>query len=327
MLSRVAENLFWLARYLERAENTARLLAANYYAAAAAPFGRDTPDQMREHWLRLVSATGDPDRFRDAWGEPDEQNVARWMAFDLDNPTSVRNSLQSARENARRGVRYHLNLEMWEALNGAYLRLFGEGEQVLEEERLFEYCRTVRDTSHLFFGIGGATLPRDIGWHFLEAGRHLERADNMLRALQLHYAGAADGDPVVGQFQSWGFLKSVGAYEAYRKRFRNVVDAARIGEFLLADEAFPRSVRASCAHLHEHLEKLVGLNPGTFRDAARQAGLLSARLEYLRGADQVLVDGDPSCDELLAELSGISNQVADIYFIHGPDPTQYVAQG
>jgi uncharacterized alpha-E superfamily protein len=154
MLSRIAENLYWIGRYVERAENTARLLDVNYYAiveAAVVPRARGaaTKSIVTEQWAPLLTMTGDEQAFRAHFERADGRTVPEWLAFHARNSSSIRSSLARARENART-LRDRISLEMWEALNRAYLQLCFDTEQVLEQDRLHEYCVAARETSHLF---------------------------------------------------------------------------------------------------------------------------------------------------------------------------------
>lgn len=191
LLSRLAENLFWIGRYLERAENTARTLNVSYYATL------ETSGRAREHWRPLLELTGGEAELRAKYGRVDPRTVSAWLAFDRDNPSSIASSVAKARENAR-GLRDRIPSEMWEALNRTYLGLCFQNDTVLDRDGLFEFCVSARDASQFFFGIAFATLPRDEGWSFMRAGQMLERGDNMLRVLQSRYRGAeaeGPGDP------------------------------------------------------------------------------------------------------------------------------------
>jgi uncharacterized alpha-E superfamily protein len=327
MLSRIAENLYWIGRYVERAENTARLLDVNYYAiveAAVVPRARGaaTKSIVTEQWAPLLTMTGDEQAFRAHFERADGRTVPEWLAFHARNSSSIRSSLARARENART-LRDRISLEMWEALNRAYLQLCFDTEQVLEQDRLHEYCVAAREMSHLFFGIAQATLPRDLGWYFLAAGQHLERADNLLRLLQVRYRHAGVREAVARGLENhrgMALLKSVSAYEAFRKRYRTTLEPRLIAEFLLLDPSFPRSVRYNCAALSEVLQAIARLNPGTSDEPTRQAGWLAARIEYMPGVGQIVDTGRPSLEDLLRALADISDAASAAYFAYQAGP-------
>ncbi|WP_425146992.1 alpha-E domain-containing protein [Deinococcus sp.] len=309
MLSRVAESLFWIGRYVERSENTARMLDVNYYATLEAA-GR-----VSEQWGPLLSITGSEHSFREARGRVDGRNVPTWLAFDRVNPGSIASSIAHARENAR-GLRDRIPSEMYEALNRAYLSLCSQDEGVLERDELHEYCVAAREASHLFFGIAFATLPRDEGWSFLRAGQILERGDNTLRLLQVRYRQKAGDLPQVAiHNHRWvAVLKSASAYEAYQKRRHAGLDPRTIAEFLLLDPTFPRSVRHAAKNLQETLEGIERIRPDGHAPLVREAAWLYARLQHA-SIDEILTDEDPGLDDLLSDFNELGRGIHQAYFV------------
>jgi uncharacterized alpha-E superfamily protein len=321
MLSRIAESLYWIGRYVERAENTARLLDVNYHAIAEAPFTPGARGLVAEQWAPLLSITGDEASFRRHYERADAQSVPEWLAVHAENPSSIRSSLSQARDNAR-ALRDRISTEMWEALNRAYFQLLDAEDDVVEREALHDYCVTVRDTSHLFFGIADATLPRDAGYYFLRAGQYLERADNVLRLMLVRYRQYRGEAPVVRGVEThrgMALLKSVSAYEAFRKRHHTALEPRLIAEFLLLDADFPRSVRFCLRVLHEVTGELARRNPGASREPERLSGWLAAQLAYQRSAAAIIEDETPSMDKLLAEVMALSDCLSETYFARYPD--------
>lgn len=312
LLSRLAENLFWIGRYVERAENTARLLNVNYYATL------ELTGRAREYWRPLLELTGGEAALRAKYGRVDARSVSAWLATDQSNPASIASSILRARENAR-GLRDRIPSEMWEALNRSYLHACFPPADLLERDGLFEYCVAARDASHLFFGIAFATLPRDEGWSFLRAGQMLERGDNMLRVLQSRHRGVdaeVPSDPAQRalQGQRWvNVLKGASAYEAYRKRVHDGIDPTRISEFLLLDEYFPRSVRYSAENLSEALTQIDRHHPGAHPETLRLARWLVARLQYA-GVGDILESDSPALEELLGDFNRVGAAVDAAYF-------------
>lgn len=320
MLSRLAENLYWMGRYVERAENTARLLDVNYHAIVEAPMVPGARSLVAEQWAPLLSITGDEAGFREHFSKADAGSVPEWLAVHPKNPSSIRSSLLFARENART-LRDRISVEMWEALNRAYLTLCEGVDGSFESETLHDYCVSAREASHLFFGIAGATLPRNLGWYFLKMGQYLERADNVLRLLMVRYRQYRGQEPVIRGIEThrgMALLKSVSAYEAFRKRHQSALDPERIAAFLLLDPDFPRSLRFSVRMLFETLKDIAALNPGTDPEPRRQAGWLSSRLEFLRDAREITEHEAPSLEELLTDLAALSEAVANVYFDQAP---------
>ena len=293
MLSRFANNLYWLGRYLERAENTARLLDVNYFAVAE--------NLVEGDWEQLLNMSGNPEAFAQYYSQADGQTVTQWLAFDLNNPGCLRNSLRSARENART-VRYYLNLEIFEELNQAYNQLFFGVESGVAEEALHDYLVEIRRAAHQVWGIAEATLPRDEAHLFLRTGRYLERMDNGMRILQAYLAEGQPQEPL-----SRAFLRSVGALEAFRKSGAPF-DPQPISYFLLRDAQFPRSALYCARMLHETLERLQQWNQA---DAAptELAGWLRARLRY-GPINPVTFD----CEAWLEEIAQLSLSVHHTYF-------------
>lgn len=320
MLSRIAESLYWMGRQVERAENTARLLDVNYYALMEAPLVSGAPDLVTEQWAPLLVATGDEEGFRNFYERADAHSVPTWLAVDRRNPGSIRSSLTAARENAR-ALRDRISSEMWETINTAYLGMVADAALELDEEgELHEACVAARNVSHLFFGIADATLPRDLGWTFLRAGRYLERADSTLRTLMVRYRQVRGEAPVaegVATHRAAALLRSLSAFEAFLKSHHSGFDAREIASFLLLDPVFPRSVLFCMRSLHAATQELAAQNPDSAPDASRQAGWLTARLAYLPDARQIIDDEDPGVEDLLEEVAHLSDTIGKTYFGRG----------
>ena len=321
MLSRIASSLYWMGRHLERAENTARLLQVNSLAMTESPVNAGTAELVAGSWEQLLAMTDDREQFDVWYTGAGREEVVEWLTAHPGNPSSVRASLANARDNART-VRFHINLEMWEALNRCYNDLRGLEADLPSYAGLNAYCAAVRETTNLFFGIAEATLPRNEGWYFLSLGRYLERMDNVLRLLFSEYGEAphpAYSDSVVRDFRSRAFLRSVGAYEAFRKRENLALDPAAIADFLLLDSTFPRSVRWSAERANEASHAIEGLTGGS-PQPARLAGWLAAQLEYLPGGTQVIQQQRPSLSELIDAVAEIAEKTDLAYFqVQAPD--------
>ncbi|ADI15111.1 alpha-E domain-containing protein [Truepera radiovictrix] len=323
MLSRLAENLYWMGRYVERAENTARLLDVNYHAMAEAPYL--FKGLVAEQWAPLLTMTGNEAKFRSHFERADRNTVPEWLTLHPDNPGSIRSSLTAARENART-LRDRISSEMWEVLNRAYFTLCA-APQGDEEGMLHDYCEGVREASTLFFGTAEATLPRNEGWYFLEAGRYLERADNVLRILMVRYRQYRGQEPLVRGVEthrSMALLKSISAFEAFRKSFHGALEPRRIVGFLLLDPTFPRSVRFCARALFEALQEIEARNQGVSSEPARLAGWLYARLHYMESFEQITEREDPSMETLLSDFAAISDVTTRAYFKNLPAPLRPV---
>lgn len=309
MLSRLAESLFWIGRYVERAENTARLLNVNYYATLEAG-GR-----VSEEWRPLLEISGTKLGFTEHYGRADAHNVAAWLAFDRNNPSSIASSLARARENAR-GLRDRIPSEMWEELNRAYLNLCFQNVDVLARDGLFEYCSAARDASQMFFGIAFATLPRDEGWSFMRSGQMLERGDNLLRLLQVRYSVRSPSTPTqaaVDNHRWMAVLKTVSAYEAYRKSEHGGLEPRSIAKFLLLNGYFPRSVRYCAENLNDALAQIDRIHPKAHPHLLRETRWLMARLEHAN-VDDILERQDPSLDTLIDDFNNVGSAIYAAYF-------------
>lgn len=236
MLSRVAESLYWTGRYIERAEDTSRLLHANFHGLLDA----DLPDRGRA-WRDLIRFLGREDVFIEHYSEYTAQAVAEFMLWHPANPDAVTSCVSRARENAR-SVREQISSEMWEHLNRMHLvttRI--RPAAVLASPH--DFLVRIREGSHAFQGVMKATLPRGEAYEFLELGTHMERADSTARLLSVKLPELTEvaPDPVTHDWLS-NLLKSCGAYEAYRKQESDDLRADRVVSFLLLERRLPRAV-------------------------------------------------------------------------------------
>ena len=180
MLSRVADSIYWLSRYVERAENVARFIEVNLQLMLDAPSGED------QQWEPLVNTTGDYEAFKKRHGEATQQNVIHFLTFDAENPNSILSCVRSARENART-VREIISSEMWLQLNKFYLMVTAATENSSAQANPHEFFTEVKNANHLFNGAAAATMTHGEPWHFFQMGRMLERADKTSRILDVKY--------------------------------------------------------------------------------------------------------------------------------------------
>ena len=239
MLSRTANSIYWMSRYLERADNVARFLAVNDHLVLDMGLDRE-----KAQWSPLVSASGDDKDFAARYGEASEDNVVRFLTFDDKNPNSILTCVQNARENART-LREVISSEMWETLNALYHSV-REQSQKYDGEDLQDFFTEVRTANHHFTGLIENTMSHNQGWYFALIGRLLERADKTARILDVKYfALLPNPDYLDSPYDTveWGaVLKSVSGFEMYRKKFHraNYRDVTR---FLVLDPHFPRAIR------------------------------------------------------------------------------------
>lgn len=290
MLSRTADHLFWMSRYTERAENTARMLDVNYQtsllpqSAAVAQLG----------WQGLLSISELLPSYQALYGDVTPQGVLEFMVCDESNPSSIISCLREARENAR-AVRGTLTTEVWETQNQTWLelrRMLTAGDLDRDPGQFFEW---VKFRSHLSRGVTVGTMLMDQALHFMRLGTFLERADNTARlvdvkfhAVESDFYGTASEKDQEYDFYHWSaILRSVSGFEIYRKVYRDVIRPERVAELLLLRPDMPRSLHAS---LNGVVENLALVANAQSTETERKAGKLRAELQYGR-IDEILITG------------------------------------
>lgn len=276
LLSRVANAVYWMARYIERAENVARFIGVNQNLML------DLPRGYGDQWQPIVDITGDRAWFLEHYAAATEENVVRFLAFDPEYPNSIYSCILAARENAR-SVRETISSEMWEQINSLYLLITSESRKPVPEV-LPEFCHHIRMACHLFQGITHVTLSHNESWHFIRLGTTLERADKTTRLLDVKYfillPSVGDVGTPYDDIQWAAVLKSVSGLEMYRKCYGRIAPE-RIVEFLVLDGEFPRAVRFCITRADQSLHGITGTPLGTFSCISeRNLGLLRAELDY-----------------------------------------------
>ena len=287
MLSRVAESIYWMGRYVERAENTARLLDVSFRSTRELSTSFHTEQggmNGSAHDLRLVlAALGVEDAYTERYGAVTEDGLAAFLVVDPENPTSVISCITAARGNAR-AVRESISTEMWEELNRTYLSLHRTTTAYLLIEGMHDFCRQIRLGSQLFQGVTDATMPYDEAWHFLQVGKYLERAGTTARILaarapELMNAREVERPEAIHRWLS--LLRSVSAYEAYMRMRPGGVQPRAVTEYLLLSQSFPRSVAMGVRRAHEELDAIDAELGIRRRDGPTLlAGALATRLRY-----------------------------------------------
>jgi uncharacterized alpha-E superfamily protein len=285
LLSRVAESVYWMSRYIERAENVARFIDVNHNLMLDLPRGYD-------QWQPIIDTTGDRALFLERYGAASQENVVHFLAFDPEYFNSIYACVLAARENAR-SVRETISSEMWEQINSLYLFITGESRKPVMEA-LPDFCRQVRMGCHLFQGLTHNTMSHNEAWHFIALGRRLERADKTTRILDVKYfillPTVADVGTPYDDIQWSAVLKSVSGFEMYRKKYGRIAPE-RIVEFLVLDGEFPRAVRYSIGLADAALHAVTGTPRGAFSCKAEQRlGMLRSELDYAR-VEAILADG------------------------------------
>jgi uncharacterized alpha-E superfamily protein len=253
MLRRVADHLFWMARYLERAEWRARLADVNYHLLVESPTHDPHP------WAPLMAITGDHELFPQYYEAPNEPQVLDFFTFDVRNPSSIRSCINAARENAR-SLRHRLSSELWLEINTLYLDAQGWSHADFERLGVYDFFAELRNRFYRLAGIDHATMPRDMEFDFMTVGTMLERAENVSRLLDVKYHYLLPRLEDVGgsiDLMQWAaVLRSASALEAYRRTYGNQIASDRVVEFLLFNPAFPRSARFCLDRLESALERI-----------------------------------------------------------------------
>ncbi|MEW6306776.1 MAG: alpha-E domain-containing protein [Verrucomicrobiota bacterium] len=283
MLSRVANSLYWMSRYIERADNTARIVDVNLQLLLDF---RDLNDQtLARHWVPIVQSTGDEKDFFALYKKATGQAVTEYLVFQAENPNSIVSSIAQARENARM-VRDQITFELWEELNRLYLFVRSPKARQVWKTDPHEFFEEVKASSLQLQGLIDATNMRNEGWHFLQAGKYLERADKTTRILDVRYQSLPEkGAPAaISQTEAleWSaIIRSCSAWEAYRQIYSADVNPVKVAEFLIFNEDFPRSVEFCVAQLNTALRRISGVPEGRFcNEAEKLAGRLLAELQF-----------------------------------------------
>ena len=313
MLSRVADSLYWMARYLERAEHTSRLIAVKLESMI-----EQSTEDARASWARVAVALATDGVAAD---DDDIFAITQRLAFDRANPSSLLSSLRMARDNARQ-VREQLSTEVWEHLNRLYLRLQPvtiESTWVHQPARVF---RESLEELQTLEGVTFSTLRHGEGWHFLELGRYIERAQLVSRLLDIHFGVDAPGyaePPPPPKYLDWlVLLKFCTAFEPYCKEYTAAIRPERIAEFLLFDLEFPHSVKFAVDRVRDALARVAPGAPPSRRAACeRLAGRLKAAVDF--GQIDELIGG--SIDAFLVEITHQCEQIHEAVY------TAYIAYG
>jgi uncharacterized alpha-E superfamily protein len=319
MLSRVADSIYWLNRYIERAENIARFLDVNLNLLLDMPVG------VGQQWEPLVLTTGDLSFFQSNYGEITPDNVIQFLTFDTRYPNSIISCLQAARDNAA-SVREVISSEMWQQINSFYalVRDAAKNQSLLS---LASFLEEVKQASHLFVGVMYATMTHNEGWHFGKVGRLLERADKTTRILDVKYflllPSPDDVGTTIDEIGWMALLKSASAYEMYRKRGQHRITPAGVAEFLILETEFPRAIRCCLREAERSLHHITGTPVGTWRiPPEREIGRLRSELDYLT-MDEIVARGmHEFLDQFQNQINQLGTSISKTFFDLGELVTQ-----
>ena len=311
MLSRTADHLFWMARYTERAENTARMLDVHVQTSMLP----QSDEESAQGWRALLGISELQSAFDQKYQSLEGREVIDFMVRDPDNPSSIVACLTQARENAR-AVRGTLTTEVWEIQNQTWLDMQRRLRSDLLETDPSKFFEWVKYRSHLSRGVTLGTMLRDEAVHFIRLGTFLERADNTARILDVKYhGGVADAHEGMSQrdFYYWGaMLRSLSGFEIYRKVYRDVITPARVAELLILRGDMPRSLLAC---MDEVVQNLHAVRNDVSADTERFAGRLRAELQFGK-IDDILADGlHDTLTRFLADIYELGNRVSRDFLV------------
>jgi uncharacterized alpha-E superfamily protein len=315
MLSRVADSIYWMARYVERAENVARFIDVNLNLSL------DLGPEAARQWAPLVATTGDHDFFKEQYGEASQANVIQFLTFDEENPNSILSCLRMARENART-VRDMISSPMWLELNKFYLMMREAKHDNRALTAPFDFFERIKLDATLLDGVAESTMSRGEAWHFRRMGQSLERADKTSRILDVKYfillSNVAEVGGPIDTNQWAALLKSASALEMYRKRFGRI-GPSQVAEFLVLDRDFPRAMHYCLIRAEESLLAITGSPVGTFRTPAEQRlGRLRAELDYAN-IKEIMTQGlHEFIDAFQGKLNEVGEAIAETFFAVQP---------
>jgi uncharacterized alpha-E superfamily protein len=316
MLSRVANAIYWMCRYIERAENVARFIGVNLNLLL------DMPSERGKHWASLVMITGDQALFNKNNPEFSQEAVVRFLTFDRQYPNSILACLAAARENAR-SIREIISSEMWEHLNNFYLELTDPGSPEMAFSDPHRFFKIIQMRSHLFTGLMDCTMSHGEAWNFARIGMMMERADKTSRILDVKYfmllPRAEQINTPIDNIQWTAVLRSASAFEMFRKQHHHITPR-NVADFLIFDRLFPRSIRHCIAKAQICLHRITGSALGSANTAAeKRLGRLEADLAYT-DIDEVLEKGlHEYLDDLQTRINQADTAIGMTFFNLKPE--------
>ncbi len=316
ILSRVADSIYWLNRYVERVENYARLIETYQQISL------ENPEVTEPLWLALVESTADTAGFNETYAEIGQQNVIEYLTFNRKNPNSILSCLYLAKENAR-SIREKISKDMWESINELYnevaaAAMLGSAASLSGATGLNAFFRDIRRSCHAFYGISDGTLNHDETYFFALLGRAIERADKTTRILDLQsYMLSHETQVEFGEgqiFLGLALLRATSAHEMFSQSYAKIT-VENILEFLLLSRTFPRAIIASLLQIEYALRGLAGEQKGFFINTAQkkvQRLLLETR--HIDVAALVGQSLNGYLDNLQVRLNEIGIEISNTYF-------------
>lgn len=311
MLSRVAESIFWMSRYIERADNTARFIDVNIRLIL------DIPMDINLQWEPMIRVTGDNDLFKEQRRSPNQENVVNFLVFDRNYPNSVISCVNLARENART-IREIISTEMWRCINEFYLFLLNPMARSEAFASPNSFFTKIKNYSQLLAGITESTMVHNEGWHFSRMGRFLERADKTSRILDVKYFIILPEVDYVGTafdtLQWAALLRSASALDMYRKQHHQIT-SSNVTQFLFFEPDFPRSVKYCLRECDKSMHDVTGAPLGSYSTLAeRQMGMLLAEIEYADVTEILQAGLHEYIDTFQLKLNRVGDAISSSFF-------------
>ena len=318
LLARDADSMYWLSRYIERAEHVARLLLVN--SNLLIDVGDLAPELQEQQWrsISTITRTTPPNGTVPQTGAAAQ--IPRYMTFDVDNPSSILGCLTRARENAR-AVRENISAEMWECINTLYWSIRSDDAPGRYEESPDDFYRQIMSGSMLFQGLTDQTLDHDQRWLFTQLGKYLERIDVSCGIIQTRYeilqSAQRKLEGALRNIHWMAVLRCCCSLEAYRRQHLGDMDPLKVSGFLILERKYPRSIRFSVAMAHEAISKIRSeVNPLAIDPGERILGRLDTQLEYAE-MGEVLTEGlVPYLQKIRTQIADTAAAVQRSYFLH-----------
>lgn len=311
ILSRVAESIYWMSRYAERAGNTARLISVNLGLAI------DTHNSVEQEWDPIVRVTGDMELFKSLYDSATRENVINFMVLDRNNPNSIISCVNQARENAS-SVREIISSEMWLLINRFYHRLNSNEAKEKLLDNPGKFCEVAKVQSLLFHGSGYISISHGEAWHFSELGKQMERADNTSRILDVKYYTLLPKAELVGtsidNMQWISLLKSSSALETYKAKHQQI-SVDNVLNFLILDNQFPRSIIYCIARADESLHCISNSPAGSYNnETEKQMGRLLSDLQFISVEEIIHRGMHEYLNSFQSHINDVGSCIYDDYF-------------
>ncbi len=311
MLSRVANSIYWMCRYIERAENVARFISVNLNLLL------DMPSEEGKHWKPIVMTTGDQEIFEKKDPGYNQEAVIRFLTFDRNYPNSIVRCLAAARENGR-SIREIISSEMWEHLNNFHLELSTERSLSMALQDPHTFFKIIQMRSHLFTGLMDCTMSHGEAWNFARIGMMMERADKTSRILDVKYfmllPQASLVNAPIDNIQWMAVLKSASAFEMFRKEHHNITPN-KVAEFLIFDNQFPRSIRHCITKAKICLHRITGTPQGAAINLAeKRLGRIQADIEYTDIEEVIETGLHEYLDNMQSRINEVGGAIGTTFF-------------